>query len=191
MVTRRLTSRACGIVASVAILLALTLGSMGTAFADSPAPSTSVSGGSLTETAGTVTITNPTLTGSNQLITMSIPLELTDLTGTGAGWHVTITSTSFANGSHTLDAPLCTGVALNSTTPHDGNGTYTDPALTSLSGAIPAGASAPTAASLTSAAATSGMGKFNLDATFTISLPSNAYSGTYSSTITLAVVTGP
>jgi hypothetical protein len=41
------------------------------------------------------------------------------------------------------------------------------------------------------AAATTGMGKFTITPTVSIALPATTYAGTYTSTLTLAVVSGP
>jgi hypothetical protein len=57
--------------------------------------------------------------------------------------------------------------------------------------AVPAGASAPTAVKLFNAAANSGMGKFTVTPTVQVAIPANTYAGTYTSTVTVAVVSGP
>jgi hypothetical protein len=41
------------------------------------------------------------------------------------------------------------------------------------------------------AAANTGMGDFTVTPTVEVSVPANAYAGTYTSTLTLAVVSGP
>ena len=56
---------------------------------------------------------------------------------------------------------------------------------------VPAGASAPTAVKFFNAAADSGMGDFTVTPTVRVTILANAYAGTYTSTVTLAVVSGP
>jgi len=41
------------------------------------------------------------------------------------------------------------------------------------------------------AAANSGMGRFTITPSITVSVPGNVYAGTYSSTVTVAVASGP
>src|ERR1700757_1045366 len=54
-----------------------------------------------------------TLNGSDQTASYTLPLVVTDATGSGNGWNLTITSTTFANGSATFPATASTltGVA--------------------------------------------------------------------------------
>jgi hypothetical protein len=57
--------------------------------------------------------------------------------------------------------------------------------------AVPAAGTAPTAVKFFNAAVNTGMGKFTITPTIAISLPANTFAGAYTSTITLAVVSGP
>ncbi len=57
--------------------------------------------------------------------------------------------------------------------------------------AVPAGNPAPTAVKFYNAQALTGLGTFDLSTTIKIAVPANAYAGNYSSTITLAYVSGP
>ena len=56
---------------------------------------------------------------------------------------------------------------------------------------LPAGASAPAATKLYSASAGTGMGAQTLTPTWTLTIPSSAHVGSYSSTWTLSLVSGP
>jgi hypothetical protein len=69
--------------------------------------------GTLGVTGGTLTLTSPssltwaeTLTGLDQSITDTTTADqqytVNDATGSGAGWHVTVSATTFTNGSHTF-----------------------------------------------------------------------------------------
>jgi hypothetical protein len=56
---------------------------------------------------------------------------------------------------------------------------------------VPAGGTAPTAVKFFNTTANNGMGKFTVTPTFGVTVPQNAFAGTYTSTVTLSVVTGP
>ena len=178
-------------------LLILTLLTGSTAFADSNPGSTVVNGaGSVTEAMTAPTIPSVTLAGIDQSVNYTLPVTVVDATGTGNGWNLTITSTAFTTGGgspHTLatDASTITSVAAACVT---STSTCTAPTnAVSYPLALPAGASAPTAAKFFNAAAATGLGKFTITPTISIAIPANTYASSsgYSSTITVAVVSGP
>jgi len=118
---------------------------------------------------------------------------MSDATGSGNGWNLTITSTQFSTGGGTpktlsTTASTITGVTAvcvaGSTCADPTNG-ITYPVT------VPAGATAPTAVKFYNAATNSGMGKFTITPTVSIAIPANTFAGTYTSTITLAAVSGP
>jgi len=178
-------------------MLALTLITGSAAFADSNPGSTVVNGaGSVTEAMTAPTIPAVTLAGIDQSINYTLPTTVVDATGTGNGWNLTITSTTFTTGGgspHTLpaSASTITSVAAACVT---GTSTCTNPTnAVTYPLALPAGATAPTAAKFFDAAANTGMGKFTITPTIGIAIPANTYASAsgYSSTITVAVVSGP
>jgi hypothetical protein len=57
--------------------------------------------------------------------------------------------------------------------------------------AVPAGSGPPTAVKFFNSAANTGMGLFTLTPTIGVFVPQNTYAGTYTSTLTIAVVSGP
>jgi hypothetical protein len=57
--------------------------------------------------------------------------------------------------------------------------------------AIPAATVAPTAVKYENAASGSGLGTITVNPTITVAVPANVYAGTYSSTVTVALVLGP
>jgi hypothetical protein len=57
--------------------------------------------------------------------------------------------------------------------------------------AVPAGAGPPTAVKLFNAAANTGMGSFTVTPTVQVAIPANTFAGTYTSTVTVALVSGP
>ncbi|MEA2286360.1 MAG: hypothetical protein QOJ21_2403, partial [Solirubrobacteraceae bacterium] len=56
---------------------------------------------------------------------------------------------------------------------------------------IPAGPTPPKARAFFSAEANSGMGEFTITASVRVTVPANAYAGTYTSELTVSVVSGP
>lgn len=126
-----------------------------------------------------------TIDGSDQTVSYSPILGVVDARGTGTGWNVTVSSTTYSDGSgHTLQPGSVTGVAQAC---HSGS---------SCTAATSSGISYPmsvtgTASKLFSAAANTGMGKIDVTPTIQVLIPGNAYAGTYTSTLTLATVSGP
>src|SRR5579859_5579320 len=68
------------------------------AFADGGGATTTLKAGTLTE-AGTFNETvSTTLDGTNQTIPYTLPVNVKDATGSGAGWNLTISGTSLSDG---------------------------------------------------------------------------------------------
>lgn len=121
--------------------------------------------------------------------TYTVPLTIQDTRGTGAGWNLTLTSTTFTTGTQNLSttASSLTGVTSSCTT-----GTCTNPVnAQGYPITVPAATTAPTAVKFFNTSANNGMGKFTITPTVGVTIPQNAFAGTYSSTVTLSVVTGP
>ena len=126
-----------------------------------------------------------TLDGTDQTVSYAPVLGIVDARGTGAGWNLTISATTFSDGSgHTLAPGQVSSVAAackagNSCTAASSSGiTYP---LT-IGG---------TASKFFNAALNSGLGKVDVTPTVDVAIPGNAYAGTYTSTVTLAAATGP
>lgn len=149
-------------------------------------------GGGLGLTAPT-TLTFPaaTLSGVDQDVTTTLALTGDDQSGTGTGWKLTGTSTTLTSGANTLptSATTITGVTRTAGT---GNCSLPANAVT-YPVTLPAAATAPAAVKLFSAAAGaySGTGAIDLSVGLKIRVPANARTGTYASTWTLTMVTGP
>jgi hypothetical protein len=121
--------------------------------------------------------------------TYTAALTVQDTRGTGAGWNGTITSTQFTTGTQTLatNASSLTGV-----TSVCASGTCTNPTnAIAYPVAVPAAGAPPTAVKFFNAAANTGMGKFTNTPTVGVFVPQSSFAGTYTSTLTLAIVTGP
>lgn len=162
----------------------------------------------VTLTAGSLSMTAPspawsaTLNGLDQSVNGGTTTTVVnDSTGSGAGWHVTLSATTFTAGTDTLPvgaltvngnltsatattAPAAT-CAPNSTCTLPAGGTAVTYPLTITAG------SSPTAYTLYSAGASSGMGTIDLATNYWMAIPANAKAGTYNSTLTFAVVSAP
>ena len=148
--------------------------------------------------AGTLSITTSatpsfsvTLDGTDQTASYSVPTTVTDATGSGAGWNLTITSTQFTTGGGSpktlaTNASSVTGVTSScATTCVDPTNSVTYPV------GVPAGSTPPTAVKYFNAAAATGSGKFTNTPAVDVSVPASTAVGTYNSTLTLAAVSGP
>ena len=168
-------------------------GSAIAAFADSSTGATvMVNAGSLTASGPTsVSATAVTLNGNDQTTTYSLGLTVTDARGSGAGWNLTITSTTFTTGAHSLST-TASNINAAPTVVCTGGSTCTNPTngITYPLG-VPAAATAPTPVKLFNAAANTGMGNFTITPTITVSIPANTFSGSYTSTVSVAIVSGP
>jgi hypothetical protein len=149
------------------------------------------SGGSLALTLpGSVTFGNLTLNGTNQTTTASPVLTPDDETGSGAGWNITGTSTTLTNaGGKTLPTTATTATG-SSAAAATGNCVLPTNSI-GYPVTLPAGGSPPTAVKLYNAAANTGEGPTDVTFNFQLALPANAYIGTYTSTWTFAIVSGP
>lgn len=179
------------------VILVLAIGGSVAAFADGPSATVAVTGTANVTESGPTTVQGSavTLDGTNKTSTYTMDIAVNDNTGTGSGWNLTITSTQFSTGDCTTTghnlattASQISGVAMV----ENGTGTYTDPtnAIT-YPKTIPAACTAPTAIKFFNAAANTGLGQFKITPSVSIAIPANTYAGTYSSTVTLAVVSGP
>jgi hypothetical protein len=134
-----------------------------------------------------------TLDGTDKTGSYTVPTTVTDATGSGAGWNLTITSTQFTTGGgspHTLStsASSLTGVTNSCV----GGSTCTNPTNTvTYPVAVPAASTPPTAVKYFNSALNTGAGQFTNSPTISVSVPANSYAGSYSSTLTLAAVSGP
>jgi len=173
--------------------------------------------GSVALTGGTLTLASPaslswagTLTGSDQSLVDTVPADqqytVGDATGTGAGWHVTISATTFTNGGSTFpdagtfvtngstsDITATTGPSATCST------TCTPPAnTTTYPVAISPAAVTPTASTIYYASANTGLGSIVIGGStaanpvgWWVNVPGNAIAGAYTSSMTMAVISGP
>jgi len=144
--------------------------------------------------AATVTFPATILNGTQQSVTATLAFDVGDATGSGAGWNVTATSTSFTSGGHTLPATATTVQSLPSISCDAGASGCTNASTTvSYPYALPAATTAPTATKLFNANAGTGMGDQTFTPTWTLAIPADAVAGAtpYTSTWTFSLVSGP
>jgi hypothetical protein len=172
-----------------------------------------LTGGSLTLTAPSSLTWAATLNGQDQQLvdatTGDTQYGVNDATGSGAGWHVTASATTFTSGSLTLAnaGTLSTNGSTSSVssttvpgsqcnTSGGANTCVLSASTASYPVAITTAASTPTAFTIYDDSANAGMGSITVGTSahpvgWWVSVPSSAAAGTYTSTITMAIVSGP
>jgi len=169
-----------------------------------------VTGGSLTLTSPTSLTWGETLNGLDQSVVDTNAGDqqytVNDATGSGAGWHVAMSATTFTNGSHIL-ANMGTLSANGSVTSISGttaptatcSATCTLPTdTTTYPVAITTAPTTPTPAVIYDTSAATGLGSIVIGgstasdpAGWWLQVPASVYSGSYVSTVTLEVISGP
>jgi len=125
-----------------------------------------------------------TLDGTDQTVSYAPVLGVVDARGSGGGWNMTISATTFSDGAgHTL-APG----AVPAVTQACHAGSSCTAATNAIGYPLTVNGSA---AKFFNAAANTGLGKVDVTPTVDVLIPGNSFAGTYTSTVTLAVATGP
>lgn len=129
--------------------------------------------------------------GGDQTATYTVPLTILDTrTGAGLGWNVTLTSTTLTTGTASLSTSATRVTAATATCANGGicvapvNGT-------SYPVTVPAAVIAPAAVKVASLAANGAQGAFSMSLSLSVAVPQNSFTGTYSSTLIVALVSGP
>ena len=128
-----------------------------------------------------------TLNGHNKTVSYKLTFILNNKST--SGWNVTISATQFKSGSHALPlnaskvksmpvASCRTGTCINPASP----GTISYPVTIPIT---------PVMAKFYNAQAGTGIGSFKISAPISTLVPGNTYAGIYTSTITIALVSGP
>ena len=179
--------------ALTAAMALLCLAGAGRAAAATVQMSVLVSPGTLSLDVGQVRTVTVKLDGSDQQPTVLLPLTISDSTGSGNGWHVTVTSTGL---STTGPSPKrlpgdATRVVSVSSTCAAGASCMPPGNAVAYPFVLPAGAAAPSTVKLIAARADTGLGTFDVVATLRVDVPATARAGSYTAALTIAVVSGP
>jgi WxL domain surface cell wall-binding len=164
----------------------------GAATTASPTVTGTVAAGALSVATAAAPTFSANLATGDQTPTYTLPLTATDTTGTGAGWNLTITSTQFTTGGGTPHTLAANASTITGVTSACATGTCTNPtnAVTYPVG-VPAAATAPTAVKFFNAAANTGLGSFTVTPAVGVFVPASTFAGSYSSTLTVSIVSGP
>ena len=130
-----------------------------------------------------------TLNGLDQSVSYNLLFSLSN--STPGNWHVTITSTQFKAGSHTLPTNASSVTAVTTVPNCTGNTCPSNMITYPVS--VPAGSPAPTPNTFydnNTGSSTHGVGTFNIQGTIKVTVPANAYAVNYTSTITIAFISG-
>jgi hypothetical protein len=135
-----------------------------------------------------------TLNGLDQTVSTAQALDVGDATGSGTGWNITATSTTFTTGGGSPHLLSTTATSLTGapTDACDASATCTL-ATNSVTYpyVLPAAGTAPTATKMYNAAASTGLGNQTVTPTWRLSVPASTFAGTYTSTWTISLVSGP
>lgn len=175
----------------ILLTIAAALATAAAAVAGTITATATVTGTGAVSIASSATATlSDTLDGSDQTVSYQLPLTAVDARGTGGGWNLTITSTTFTTGTHSLATTASSMTTVASACSSGSTCTLPTNAI-ALPITVPAATTAPTAVKFFDAAANTGMGSFTVTPTVSVSIPGNSYAGSYQSTVTVAVAAGP
>jgi hypothetical protein len=153
--------------------------------ASSMTSTATVSAGSLSANTASAPSTSVTLDGTDKTASLPVAVSVVDATGSGSGWNVTEAATTFVSGTHSFAAPTATTTSSACAT---GGNSCTN-ATNSITG-YPITLST-SATKIFNAALNTGMGKLDLTSGIAVAIPGNAFAGTYTSTVTISIVSGP
>jgi hypothetical protein len=177
-----------------AILACCALFGAAAAPAGATVASETVTSGSLSfisSTPGPITFPATVLNGSDQVKTQTQPFDVSDASGSNAGWAITATSTTLKSGANSM-SPTATTIQSAPTDACDAASTCTlaSNAIT-YPYSLPAAATAPVATKMYNAAVNTGMGNQTVTPNWSLAVPATTVVGTYTSTWTFTLVSGP
>ncbi len=149
------------------------------------ATATVTGAGALSLSHGTTASVTDTLDGTDQSVNYTLPLTMNDLRGSGAGWNLTMTSTTFNDGAgHVPGSDFGFLDRICGERLARAGGACTNPTnAISYPLTFPAAATAPAAVKVFNAGANTGMGRFTVTPSINVSIPGNSYAGSYASTL--------
>jgi len=132
-----------------------------------------------------------TLNGDDQTGTYQAQLQVVDARGlaSGGGWNLTIGATQFSDGAgHTLPSNADTISTVTSACHTGSTCTLPTNSVSNTNLAVPV---SPSTTKFLNAATATGLGRVDVNVNVNVAVPANAIAATYSSTLTVAVATGP
>ena len=134
-----------------------------------------------------ITFPSTTLNGTDQTVTGSTSAWVADAATETGGWHVNVSSTDFINGeSETVDVSNFKIRLLDADIVRV-SGDTTKPVSTQTSFASLSG----TALKIVSAGVSESQGVYDLTPGLQLVIPAEAYTGSYTATVTITTVVGP
>ena len=185
----RAAKAAVATVVGFAGLVALSAGPA--AYAADTSGTANITAGSLSLTAPATVAFTATLGGHDQNVTAPQSLDVLDATGTGVGWNVTATSTTFTAGARTLSTSAVTEPVAPTQSCDEATVCTLATNTVSYPYTLPAGTVAPTATKIIGAAAGTGLGAQTSVHTMQLAVPANTFAGSYASTWTYSLVSAP
>ena len=161
------------------------------AFASGTAGTATLTGGTLSMNAPTTVGFGATLNGTAQNVNSPQAIDVLDNTGSGTGWNVTLTSTTWTSGGNTLSVTGTTDSAASGACDVVSACTLATNTAITYPVVVPAGSTAPTAIKVQDALDNSGIAPQTWTHTMVLAIPAAARSGVYSSTWTYSLVSGP
>ena len=151
-------------------------------------PTAACSGGILSiSVPATITFPGTTLSGVATTSVLTVPVTATDLSDTGAGWNISASASGvFTAGARTLPSNATSLTASSATALAS---TCTLP-INTIAPSVPLSTSGVAAANF-NAQPNSGTGSSTINLTYTIAIPAGALPGSYSSSWTIAISSGP
>jgi hypothetical protein len=149
--------------------------------------SETITTGGLTTTAPDMTFAGVTITGTAQTQTGSYVLDVNDLTGHNAGWHVTLAGAALTNADTTT-------LVTTATPPIGAPCTVVATGCADLPANVAATAPfviSPTAVPLYSAAVNTGELQHHVVVPMSVAIPASVSAGAFTSTWTISVTSGP
>jgi len=149
-------------------------------------------------TSGSLSLTAPasiafpsvTLNGKDQTATVNGVFTPNDQTNSNAGWSIAGTSTTFTNGASKTLPTIATKITAASVATASQNCSLPTNSI-AYPVTLPAAATAPAAVKLYNAAANTGAGPSTVTLSFQLAVNASTYNGTYTSTWTFTISSGP
>ena len=152
-------------------------------------------GATLSVAGGTPPSFSVTLNGVDQTVNYTLPMIVVDARGGTLGWNLTVTSTTFTDGSagagHSFAANASTITAVTPTCGTNSTCLLPINNIANTNLGLPGASGAAVKYFNASSAAGAGRGTVNVDATVAVAIPANVFAGSFTSTVTVAITSGP